>query len=425
MQQSDGNKVLAYRSALEALRNGVPNREAVGILGCNQPKAEEGFTSLLDKAMDAANPPDNALGMLVSGDFGSGKSHLLTYLEHLALDRGFVCSKVVISKETPLYDLGKVFKSAVDNGRMPDHKGRLMEELGQVLNPRSETYDAFYVWAHATDANGLNEIFPASLRVHGDSRDFELNSAIEGYWGGERIGVQQLKDGLRRIGQLQSYSFRAPKAAELPSQRLRFATELIKAAGYKGWVILLDEIELVGSYSLLQRGRSYAELARWLGQAVTQQYPGIVVVGAVTEDFAATIINPSGTKKDHDYVRPKMQGRYEDIIPLAETGMRLLEREYVTLGAPTDAHVQETVAKLQRIYSAAYAWDAPAIPSESGGAGYQGRMRYKVRSVINQWDLMRVYPNSRPDIVGDDFHFSYTEDDALETASKDDAGDGF
>ena len=130
------------------------------------------------------------------------------------------------------------------------------------------------------------------------TRDLELNGEIESFWAGDRIKTPRVKDGLRQIGQQQSYSFRAPKAAELPPQRLRFATELIKGAGYKGWVVLLDEIELVGSYSLLQRGRSYAELTRWMGQAVDETYPGLVVVGTVTHDFASAIINPTGEKKD-------------------------------------------------------------------------------------------------------------------------------
>ncbi|MCY4625624.1 MAG: DUF2791 family P-loop domain-containing protein [Chloroflexi bacterium] len=367
--------------------------------------------------------PDNALGMLVSGDFGTGKSHLLTYLEHLALERGFVCSKVVISKETPLYDLSKVFKSAVDNGRMPDRKGRLIEELGQALAPRSEAYDALYVWAHDTPANGLSQIFPASLRVHSDSRDLQLDSEVERFWGGDPILVSRVKGGLRQIRQLQSYSFRAPRVAELPPQRLRFTTELIKAAGYKGWVVLLDEIELVGSYSLLQRGRSYAELARWMGQAVTQKYPGLIVVGTVTADFATTVIDPSGQKRDRDNVGPRLQARHEDIVPLAEAGMRLLERGGIPLSPPPDSHVQSTMDELRRIYSIAYDWNAPPLLAKSGGAGYQGRMRFKVRSAINEWDLIRVYPNSRPDIVGDDFRSSYTEDHDLETESKDNAGD--
>ena len=94
------------RRAIEALRNGVPNRDAVRALGCHQPRAETAFASLLDRASDAGNPPASAQGMLISGDFGAGKSHLLAHLEHLALSRNFVCSRVAISKETPLYDLG-------------------------------------------------------------------------------------------------------------------------------------------------------------------------------------------------------------------------------------------------------------------------------------------------------------------------------
>ena len=424
-QRTEGDTVLAYRSALEALRNGVPNREAVRLLGCNQPKAKSEFTRLLNTAQDTPSVPDNALGMLVSGAFGTGKSHLLTYLEHLALERGFVCSKVVISKETPLYDLGKVFKSAVDNGRMPNRKGRLIEELGQALNPRSEAYDALYVWAHDTPANGLSQIFPASLRVHSDSHDLQLNSEVERFWGGDPILVSRVKGGLRQIRQLQSYSFRAPKAAELPPQRLRFTTELIKAAGYKGWVVLLDEIELVGSYSLLQRGRSYAELARWMGQAVTQKYPGLIVVGTVNEDFAATVIDPSGEKRDRDNVGPRLQARYEDIVPLAEAGMRLLERGgiEIRLAEPTDSHVQSTIESLRRIYSRAYSWEAPVLDIRAGGTQDQARMRFKVRSAIHQWDLRRHYPNLAPDIEGREYHHSYAEDHDLETESKDNAGD--
>ena len=106
------------------------------------------------------------------------------------------------------------------------------------------------------------------------TRNLDLNGEIESFWAGDRIKTPRVKDGLRQIGQQQSYSFPRPKAAELPPQRLRFATELIKGAGYKGWVVLLDEIELVGSYSLLQRGRSYAELTRWMGKPLMRPIRG-------------------------------------------------------------------------------------------------------------------------------------------------------
>ena len=413
------NHILACRRALEALRNGVPNREAVNILGCNQPVAESRFDEMLTVVADSDNPPEGALGMLVSGDFGSGKSHLLTHLEHQALSKGFVCSTVVISKETPLYDLGKVFKSAVDNARMPNRSGRLIEELGQALEPDSQEYADFFLWANDTDSNGLSQMFPASLLVHERSRDLELNSDIEYFWAGDRIKISRVKDGLRQIEQMRNYSFRAPKAAELPPQRLRFVIELIKAAGYKGWVVLLDEIELVGSYSILQRGRSYAELSRWLGQAVDEPYPGLVTVGTATVDFAPAIISPSGEKKDRDYVSAKLETRYGNIVARAETGMRLLEQNCIPLNEPNDAEVRETIAKLQEIYSTAYSWPAPALQAEARGAGYQNRMRYKVRASINEWDLRRLYPEYSPETEGEEFRHSYEENVDLERESKD------
>ena len=422
---SDGNSALAGRLAMEALRNGVPNGEAVRILGCNQPRAEARFAEMLTKAMDADKPPGNSQGMLVSGDFGSGKSHLLAHLEHQALDRGFVCSKVVISKETPLYDLGKVYKSAVENGRIPDRSGRLIQELGQVMKPDSKEYANFYMWANNAASNGLlSPMFPASLLVHERSGDLELNGEIESFWAGDRILISRVRNGLRQIGQLQNFPFRAPKAADLPPQRLRFAIELVKGAGYKGWIILLDEIELIGSYSILQRGRSYAELARWLGQDVNETYPALVVVGTVTDDFASVIISPDGDKKDCYYMGPKLKAsRYKDIAARAKVGMRLLEQKCEPLKTPNDDDVNATVDKLQQLYSNAYGWDAPPLQGKAGGAGYQGRMRYKVRAAINEWDLLRLYPGSTPDPEIKEFRPGYDENADLERESKPDAGD--
>jgi len=410
------------RRALEALRSGVPNSDAVQKLGCNQPQADSRFAGLLDRAADVDNPPSGALGMLVSGEFGAGKSHLLTHLEHRALSEGFVCSKVAVSKETPLYDLGKVFKSAVDNGRMPDRSGRLVEGLGEALHPDSGGYVKFFRWANDADESGLSTMFPASLLIYERSRDLELNSEIESFWAGDRMTVSTVKDGLRKIGQLQSFPpFRAPKAAELPPQRLRFFIELIKAAGYKGWVVLLDEIELVASYSLLQRGRSYAELARWQGQSGGGPYPGLVTVGAITGDFASAVIGIDG-KMDRDNVKPRLERSRPELVSDAETGMRLLESGCLALDPLTDAAVRETMDRLRQVYSAAYGSDAPPREDQVRGAGEYDRMRYHVRAAINAWDLLRLYPDARPETESDDCRFTYEEDPDLERETRDDQG---
>ena len=420
---TDKKDPLTCRRALEGLRNGVPNEAAVNILGCHQPEAEGQFQKLLSQAMDLDNLPSSSLGMLISGEFGSGKSHLLAYLEHQALSQGFVCSRVCISKETLLYNLDKVFKSAMDCGEMPDRTGQLMGELGLRLEKSPEAYARFFQWANS-EQSGLHPIFPATLMVHERVNDPELIDKVRSFWAGERIKVSTVKDGLRQVGQLHNYPFRAPKAKELPPQRLRFATELIKGAGYKGWVVLLDELELVSSYTLPQRARSYAELARWLGKVEDEEYPGLVVVGTVTSDFAAAVLGDSG-KQDRSSAAQRLRLRGDDAAAArAETGMRILEQETTQLTSPTDEDVNATIEKLRDIYSVAYGWDAPLLERKAGGVSFQRMMRYKVRASINEWDLLRLYPNSQPETEGTEFRSSYEEIPELERETKEEGDEG-
>ena len=76
------------RRAIEALRAGVPNRDAVLALGSTQPEIERKF---LRATSDPAKPRDGSLpqGMLVKGGFGAGKSHLLEFLSTNSPKRKF------------------------------------------------------------------------------------------------------------------------------------------------------------------------------------------------------------------------------------------------------------------------------------------------------------------------------------------------
>src|SRR4051794_575497 len=104
-----GNGHVGRRRTIEALRSGVPNRDAVYELGSSQDEIEARFDELL---ADVSQKGGNR-GLLVGGDFGTGKSHLLEYLQHVASAQRFVASKIVISKETPLHDPVKVYRTAI------------------------------------------------------------------------------------------------------------------------------------------------------------------------------------------------------------------------------------------------------------------------------------------------------------------------
>lgn len=90
---------------------------------------------------------------------------------------------------------------------------------------------------------------------------------------------------------------------------------------------------------------------------------------------------------------------------------------------PDEADVNDTLNALRYIYSRAYEWDAPPLETRAAAAGYQQRMRYRIRSAINEWDLLRLYPDSRPETEGREFTHQYVEISDLETQSKDDEGE--
>lgn len=401
-----------YKRALEGLRNGVPNRDAVRTLGCNQEEAEQQFLELLDRVNNSSSGLAAAPGLLIKGDFGTGKSHLLEYFEHLALNKNFVCSRVVISKETPLYNPDKMFRAAVENGVAPDFSGQLIDEIALKLSPSSASHGELSVWANKDD-NGVSQLFPATLLLHERlNNDPELVQDIVRFWSGERMPISKLRQGLRSIGQSHSYNIRAVPARELAIERFKFALHLILGAGYKGWVILIDEIELISRYSILQRGRAYAELARWMGKATDEEYPGLAVAGAITVDFDTEILVG---KEDQDRIVPRLQNRGTDEFNLlasrAESGMHLIRFDGIQLADHKDT-LQDTYTKLKDLHSRAYSWSAPDIPWERGRESR--RMRSYVRRWINEWDLRRLYPDADIQIEEQDLQISYSEDKDIE-----------
>src|SRR5207237_443432 len=247
-------------------------------------------------------------GMLVGGGFGSGKSHLLEHLAHLAMNDGFVVSKVTISKETPLYDPAKVFRAAVESAIVPGKQGSALPEVAASLPTVS-----------------------------------------------------------RRA---------------LALQRFRFWSRLMRAAGYAGWVLLFDEVELIGRYSVLQRAKSYAELARWVRGNYNDPGVPLAALLAITDDFEAAVL---AAKNDPDMVPARLRSRqspeYDLLAGQAEVGMRIIDRELVPIKPPDDAELDRTYGRLKEIHGDAFDWDPPDVSGLERLAAT--RMRQSVRAWIN------------------------------------------
>lgn len=401
------------RRALEALRNGVPNRDAVRVLGGGQPEVERRFLEQLAAVESAVQEERQVPGFLIAGGYGSGKSHLLEFFEHLALSENFVCSRIVISKETPLYDPAKVYAAAIESAVVPGLTGQAIKEIALCLQPDSKRYVEFFKWANQDDS-GISALFPATLLLHERLRnDPEMVEEITSFWSGEKMSIKRARDGLRQIGQTSAYVLKAIPVRELALQRFGFAAGLVLGAGYRGWVLLIDEVELIGRYSLLQRGKSYAELARWMGKIEGRRYPGLTAVAAITDDFESGVLREKG---DRDAVGPRLQSKGTDefraLSACAEAGMRIIERDAITLSTPDRSTLEHTYDQLRKIYRDAYGWTPP--PFVSPNWAVSKAMRSYVRRWINEWDLQRLFPYEKREIEERVLKPDYTEDKNLE-----------
>lgn len=404
------------RRAIEALRNGVPNRDAVAVLGCNQPEIEDKFRRQLQSTKHSISSGDKNEGMTVAGDFGTGKSHLLEYLMHLALEQNFVCSKIVISKETPLFDPAKLYRAAAESAIVPGKRGSAMTEIATALKFNSQPYADFYQWIH--QRAGLNSRFAATLFLYERMKnDPEFSNRIIRFWSGDKIGASEIKKYLKACREPVTYKIDNITAKDLALQRFKFAARLILAAGYSGWVLLIDEVELIGRYSLVQRAKSYAELARWMGKLDESDFMGVAVVCAITSDFQSKILEEND---DFGKVpgRLRAKGTEADLLlaSQAERGMRVIERELLSLKEPDRETLDRTYEKVQCIHAKAYEWSPP--PVQSVERLVSTRMRQYVKGWITEWDLKRLDKEYKPEIEVTKLEQDYTEDKNLEVETE-------
>ncbi|MCZ7664765.1 MAG: DUF2791 family P-loop domain-containing protein [Thermoleophilia bacterium] len=401
---------LHARRAIEALRAGVPNRDAVRALGfADDPLVEE-----LDRRLDtlAAGAPDGG-GLLLAAEFGGGKSHALEYLRHRALERNIAVSKVVVSKETQLFDPLKLFRSAVDNLAVDDRTGAVFDDIATTRLNSDPHRDRFAELGAWLQTSGLNACFAASMWLFEHARaNAELQSRLVAFWGGGALKLTELKKDLRLCGRAGYYPLEKIRARDLARERFVFLARLLQAAGYDGWLLLLDELELVGRYSVLQRARSYGELARLLGLDDQGPIPGLFTVGAITPDFESAVLLG---KDDYNQIGFRMRARgdaeSELTAVLAERVMERMRGGFLSIRRPEQGTLEATFARLAAVYQAAY-----DVPPERPPVIFDGtwQMREYVRSWITRWDLRRFAPDHEAHPVVFPMPVDYTENVVLE-----------
>jgi hypothetical protein len=345
--------------------------------------------------------------VLIKGGFGSGKSHALSFLAHTAAQQGFVVSRISINKETPLSNPDKLFCALAESAELPDRSGAGLFEAGHALSVESDGFKALELWSRSEQ--DLDTRLSATLQLYRlGRRNYEMRDQILRFWSGDPLGVSFVKSCMKSMGMPCHGPLRTVPSRQLGFQRPRFASRLLRAAGYSGWVWLIDEVETIASYSLLQRMRSYSQIGIMLGESSSLDCPGVVPVVAITDDFESYVLRD---KRDAvfmpEYFRQRCQIGVEDPKSPPQAGILAIKSSGILLEALGDSDVEELYFKIREMYRVAYNWDPPKNDFRTSASSTT--IRQRIKYWVTAWDIQRLVGPAEFQIEAQPIEYKYIE----------------
>jgi len=272
MERYDEQRLEAIK-VVEALRAGVPTRVSTRTL----PDLRKNLTDCIRDDLDLFTSGDIPRGRLIWGQYGQGKTHVLTTAEHLALDRQFAVSFVSLSREVSCHNLFHFYGRVTSRLQTPDSS---MFGLERALSKKfaSDLINTPLLlperYIHPLPAVVLESYFHSA----GEEQNLLY---------GDLMGVRIPSVELKRI-------YRQSHTEKFPSFEMNFRindhtaayfgcmADTIVFCGYRGWVILIDELELVGRLGTSTRLKAYQNLHYLLNWSNAHHYPIYVIAAAAT-----------------------------------------------------------------------------------------------------------------------------------------------
>jgi hypothetical protein len=373
-------------AVVEALRAGVPTRASTKAL----PDLRGELTGLIQDDLELFRQGQIMRGRLLWGRYGQGKTHALTTVEHLALEMGFAVSRVSLSREVSCHKLGHFYSRVAPMLRTPDSAvnglQRKLNQKGATDLPESRILDPGR-YSHPLPAVIFEDYFYTS----GEEQDM-----LYGYLMGGKVAVNELKRIHRANRNLPMQKFeRSFKAEEDATAFFGMLADAVRFCGYKGWVILIDELELVGRLGKISRLKAYRNLNWLLNWSGTMMYP-IYTVAAASEELMRDVWNPTETNRVKDEIMmPELASERfglsvrKEIRNFFETG---ISDHCPVVNPVTTSALVKLLEELVKIHGRAHAWNAAMdVNKLLHDLKEENTIRTNIRATLEALDILCLY----------------------------------
>ncbi len=371
-EQIDALKPFQARAIIEELRKGSVPMDYVSFFTVGR----ENWLTFIEDDLDHYIAEGGAKVRFINGDYGDGKTHFMSVIRHMALEKGFAVSFVVLTREVPMQKFEIVYREIVKQLRVPAGSGTggslKVEEAGirSLLNAWA---DSLALGMALEEGPSLQEkllLTGEELRaLPGMEANFangimsllenRLTPPQEGEMEEERLQKREVLYQWFEGGKVAKKDLKPFQIFESlnKTNSKRFLGSLmafLKYLGYKGLILLLDELETVVAQSTSVRNAAYENVRLLIDN--TEQARHLHIFFSIIPDV---ILSEKGFKSyDALWSRVRSIGEskrlnYRSIlIDLHKTPLET--SELIELGLA-----------LRRIHEISYRWEAKEMVKEN------------------------------------------------------------
>ncbi len=383
------------RHIIEALRSGIPSRAVGQYFSEARPKIMKEISGRLDMVCDS----HRSSGMVICGKYGEGKTHLLNTVFNLAHSNNMVVSYLPLSKETPMDKLYLVYQKVIQNTYLPKRQQPgFMHELEKISANSPIANEMLLYAAKHLETDKLYYLFRSYLNTEDSDEKFLLQADMEG----DFVANAPLKKIYRRIfGQPVKYNVNFTKTRHC-GDYFSFMSRLFTQMGYHGWVILIDETELMGRLGKKARLNAYRNMARFLLPEFCPE--NTFSIFALSASYVEDVIEGKHEYENLSAVYPEEQEPARTVLDILSRAPQLLPL--------TRLEIQEVLYKIQDFHGKAYEWtpnvSLSSLVESTQAGGYL--LRTKIRAAIEFLDQLYQYGKAGQTTVNELGEETFTED---------------
>ena len=364
------------RHIIEALRSGIPSRSVGRYFSESRPQMIKKVSEAMERVRESGHPE----GMMISGKYGEGKTHLLNTAFSMAHDENMVVTLLPLSKETPMDKPYLIYQKALMNTYLPGYLHPGISRIFEEMSPNSPAAGEMLAYAaKELETDKLYYVLRAYLNTDDQEEKYQLMSDIEG----DYISNPVLKKIYRRIFNVPVKFNENFKKTAHAMDYFKFMSHLFRQMGYSGWTILFDELELMGRLGKKTRLKAYFNMADYL--LPNRSLESVFSMFAVSASYVEDVIDGKHEFENLKEVYPEGDEPARSVLDRIINAEQLLPL--------TKDEMAQIMMSIQEFHGKAYDWK-PEVTLESvlqatKSGGYL--LRTQIRAAIEFFDQLYQY----------------------------------